>query len=129
MSKDPYIVLGVSRGASRDDIKRAFHKLAHQHHPDKGGDAEKFKEVSAAYAEIKDRAPAVRETYTTPTRTTHTSADGRTTYTFYGSGGAAFQEAMQRALDDLMRRQAEEYARQQQMRRTWFYSSGSDMAS
>lgn len=54
MARDPYTVLGVPRNASRDDIKRAFHKLAHKHHPDKGGDAEKFKEVSAAYAQLKD---------------------------------------------------------------------------
>lgn len=57
MTKDPYQVLGVSRSATSDEIKRAFHKLAHQHHPDKGGNAEKFKEISAAYASLKDHKP------------------------------------------------------------------------
>lgn len=54
---DPYTVLGISRSASKEEIKRAFLKLAHKHHPDKGGDAAKFKEISNAYASIKDASP------------------------------------------------------------------------
>lgn len=46
---DPYETLGVARDASIDDIKKAFRKLSHQHHPDKGGDAQKFQEINAAY--------------------------------------------------------------------------------
>lgn len=50
MSKDYYNVLGVQKGASKDEIKKAFHKLAHKYHPDKKeGDANKFKEVNEAY--------------------------------------------------------------------------------
>jgi len=50
MAADYYNVLGVERTATADDIKRAYRKLAHQHHPDKdGGDEEKFKEINAAY--------------------------------------------------------------------------------
>lgn len=50
MSKDYYKTLGVERGASQDDIKRAFRKKAHELHPDKaGGDTEKFKELNEAY--------------------------------------------------------------------------------
>jgi molecular chaperone DnaJ len=53
--KDYYDVLGIDKKASKDDIKKAFRKLAHQYHPDKGGgDAEKFKEVSEAYAVLGD---------------------------------------------------------------------------
>lgn len=55
---NPYQVLEISINASRDDVKRAFHRLAHRYHPDKlGGDAEKFKKISAAYALLKERAP------------------------------------------------------------------------
>jgi molecular chaperone DnaJ len=53
--KDYYEVLGVDKKASRDDIKKAFHKLAHKYHPDKTtGDSEKFKEVSEAYSILSD---------------------------------------------------------------------------
>jgi len=53
--KDYYEVLGIDKKASKEDIKKAFRKLAHQYHPDKGGgDAEKFKEVSEAYAVLGD---------------------------------------------------------------------------
>lgn len=54
-NKDYYEVLGIAKGASKDEIKKAFHKLAHKYHPDKaGGDAERFKEASEAYAVLSD---------------------------------------------------------------------------
>ncbi|MBD3247832.1 molecular chaperone DnaJ [Candidatus Falkowbacteria bacterium] len=50
MSKDYYKILGVDKGASQEDVKKAFRKLAHQYHPDKQtGDEAKFKEVNEAY--------------------------------------------------------------------------------
>lgn len=50
MAKDYYGILGVGKGASQEEIKAAFRKLAHQHHPDKtGGSADKFKEINEAY--------------------------------------------------------------------------------
>jgi molecular chaperone DnaJ len=53
--KNYYDVLGVNKSASKDDIKKAFHKLAHKFHPDKNsGDVEKFKEVSEAYSILSD---------------------------------------------------------------------------
>lgn len=53
--KDYYEVLGVEKSASKEDIKKAFHKLAHKFHPDKtSGDADKFKEVSEAYSVLSD---------------------------------------------------------------------------
>lgn len=55
MNKDYYETLGVAKGASKDEIKKAFHKLAHKHHPDKnGGDDTKFKEVNEAYQILSD---------------------------------------------------------------------------
>jgi len=55
-NKDYYKILGVEKNASADDIKKAFRKLALEHHPDKGGNAEKFKEVSEAYSVLGDAA-------------------------------------------------------------------------
>lgn len=53
--KNYYEVLGVDKKASKDDIKKAFRKLAHQYHPDKkGGDEQKFKEVNEAYSVLSD---------------------------------------------------------------------------
>ena len=55
MSKDYYKILGVEKNASKEDIKKAFRKLAHQYHPDKtGGDETKFKEASEAYTVLSD---------------------------------------------------------------------------
>src|SRR3989344_5899957 len=53
--KDYYTILGISRDATEDDIKKAYRKLAHRYPPDKGGDASKFKEVSEAYQVLSDR--------------------------------------------------------------------------
>lgn len=50
MSKNYYDILGISKNASGDEIKRAYRKKAHEYHPDKGsGNADKFKEVNEAY--------------------------------------------------------------------------------
>ncbi len=56
MNKDYYNILGVSRGASEEEIKKAYRKLAHQYHPDKGGgDENKFKEVNEAYQVLSNK--------------------------------------------------------------------------
>lgn len=55
MQKDYYNILGLEKGATSDDIKKAFRKLASQYHPDKKtGDEAKFKEISEAYAVLGD---------------------------------------------------------------------------
>lgn len=55
MAKDYYSVLGVHKGATQEELKKAYRKLAHTHHPDKkGGDEVKFKEINEAYGVLGD---------------------------------------------------------------------------
>lgn len=51
---DYYSTLGLQRGASDADIKKAYRGLAMKHHPDRGGDEKKFKEISTAYETLSD---------------------------------------------------------------------------
>jgi len=61
MAKDYYQILGVPKTASAEEIKKAFHKLAHQYHPDKvGGNEDKFKEVNEAYQILSDKDKRAR---------------------------------------------------------------------
>jgi curved DNA-binding protein len=61
---DYYQILGVPRTASQDEIKKAYRKLAMKHHPDKGGNEEKFKEISTAYDILSN--PEKRSEYDNP---------------------------------------------------------------
>ncbi len=51
---DHYSTLGVPQNATPDEIKKAYRKLANKHHPDKGGDQAKFKDISVAYDTLSD---------------------------------------------------------------------------
>lgn len=51
---DYYSTLGVERGASAEDIKRAYRRMASQHHPDKGGDKNRFQQIEEAYRTLSD---------------------------------------------------------------------------
>src|SRR3989338_434469 len=61
MPKDYYEILGISKNAGESDIKRAYRKLAHEYHPDKGGNSDKFKEINQAYEVLSD--PKKRQQY------------------------------------------------------------------
>ena len=50
MSKDYYKILGVAKNTSSEEIRKAYYKLAHEHHPHKGGDEAKMKEINEAYS-------------------------------------------------------------------------------
>lgn len=77
-----YNILGISRSASQEDIKRSYKKLALQHHPDKGGDPERFKQIKEAYETLS--VPEKRQQYDNPSQpnflneqiTTHKRARG-----------------------------------------------------
>lgn len=61
-NKDYYDILGISKGATQDEVKRAFRKMAHQYHPDKaGGNEAKFKEINEAYQVLSN--PQKRQQY------------------------------------------------------------------
>jgi len=51
---DYYSILGVPKGASADEIKKAYRKMASQHHPDKGGDTQTFQQIEEAYRTLSD---------------------------------------------------------------------------
>ena len=58
MGKDYYKILGISKGASEDDVRKAYRKMALKFHPDKNksaGAEEKFKEIAEAYEVLSDK--------------------------------------------------------------------------
>ncbi len=55
MNKNYYQILGISKDAPQEEIKKAYRKLAHKYHPDKGGDEKKFKEINEAYQTLSDQ--------------------------------------------------------------------------
>ena len=57
---NPYNTLGIGKNATEADIKSAYRKLAMENHPDKGGNADKFAEISNAY----DRSKTTATTWT-----------------------------------------------------------------
>ena len=66
---DHYSTLGIQRGATPDEIKKAYRKMASAHHPDKGGDKAKFQEIQAAYETLSDDSK--RQQYDNPNQFNH----------------------------------------------------------
>lgn len=86
--KDYYKILGVERGSSPEEIKKAFRKLATKFHPDKkGGDEMKFKEISEAYAVLSDTKK--RAEYDTYGRS-YSSAGAGQHWGGFGAAGVEF---------------------------------------
>lgn len=54
MEQDYYEVLGLSNNASQDEIKKSYRKLSFKHHPDRGGEKEKFQQLNEAYSVLSD---------------------------------------------------------------------------
>ncbi len=85
--RDYYEVLGVSKAASADEIKKAYRKAAVKHHPDKeGGDETKFKEIGEAYEVLKDQQK--RQRYD---QFGHAGVGGNGGGGGYSSGGNPFE--------------------------------------
>jgi len=96
---DYYQTLGVDRNATPDQIKRAYRKLASQHHPDKGGDKARFQEIQQAYATLGDEQK--RAQYSNPQPQGFNfqhpgSAGGFDFQTIFDVFGARFQQPHQR---------------------------------
>jgi DnaJ-class molecular chaperone len=73
---DYYSILGINRGAQQEDIKKAYRKLAMQHHPDRnGGNDTRFKQIQEAYATLSD--PQKRQQYDNPQPRMDSSAFGQ----------------------------------------------------
>ena len=112
MPKDYYEILGISKNASKDEIKRAFRKMARRYHPDVNPDeaksGEKFKEINEAYSILSDDKkremydkfgvvdgdPSTYQQYAQSGfpggARVHRSPDGTTTYYYTGSPGGGF---------------------------------------
>jgi curved DNA-binding protein len=99
---DPYKVLGVDRNTNENDLKKAYKTKAMKHHPDRGGDEAKFKELNEAYDVLKDpQKKAAYDRYGTTDM--HRQGGDNHTYNFNGDindifnnffgGGGPFQRA------------------------------------
>jgi len=80
-----YETLGVPKGASEEEIKRAYRRLASAHHPDKGGDTGKFQEIQSAYETLSD--PQKRAQHDNPSPFQHHQGPNGSHFEFHFGGG------------------------------------------
>jgi|SaaInlV_125m_DNA_1040241.scaffolds.fasta_scaffold11891_4 curved DNA-binding protein len=86
---DYYSTLGVSKNASDKELKQAYKKASMQHHPDRGGDEAKFKQINEAYSTLKD--PQKRGMYD------HQQNGGGQAFNFNQQNQSGFEEVMRQA--------------------------------
>jgi DnaJ-class molecular chaperone len=86
MRMDYYSTLGVPKGASEDEIKKAYRQLAMQHHPDRGGDQNKFQKIQEAYDTLGDSQK--RHQYDHP----QPQGFGSDGFHFQFNGGGGFED-------------------------------------
>ena len=97
--KDHYATLGVGRGATIDEIKRAYRRLASQHHPDKGGTKDRFQEIEEAYRVLSD--PMTRQEYDDPRPQAHFSSAGFNIDEIFTMFGTRFQQQARQPIANL----------------------------
>lgn len=99
--EDYYKTLSVAEDASEQEIKIAFRKLAHEHHPDKGGDEARFKEINTAYQTLSDkerrRTYDQQKKYGSPFSSSGTAYDNAHGFGGFGTHSGAQTHAYQYA--------------------------------
>ena len=113
-----YETLGVPKGASDEEIKRAYRKLATQHHPDKqGGNTAKFQEIQSAYETLSD--PVKRQQHDNPNPFQHFGGGGPhgSHFEFHFGGGAGPEDIFAQFFNQGFPGGHNPFQRQQQSRR------------
>lgn len=87
---DHYNTLGVAKNATPDEIKKAYRKLASQHHPDKGGDTATFQKIQTAYETLSD--PAKRQQHDNPSPFQDFGGSGFPGGFSFNAGGGGFND-------------------------------------
>lgn len=101
-----YDTLGISKTANPEEIKKAYRKLASQHHPDKGGDTAKFQQIEEAYRTLSD--PQKRSEYDNPSQPAGSQnfhfnfgGDLNDIFAQFGFPGGPFRQAPNRKNSDI----------------------------